>query len=526
MKILYFLSLSLPLLFQQNILFANEIALEVQNTSPEKTILPEARENTANNKLCPKCNKIYPGTVRFCSIDGEPLIIIEGEELVCPSCMERGKPGDKFCKQDGTPLVPLASAGKKIIDPQVGREDLDIPADATQEELTKRALLHLMEGTRFLEEVGDLERALVEFKKAELLDPGIPSLHFHMGGIYWKTGNPLKALMHLDKCEELLKAQPEETKTDKNYQKTLEDIRVYTYKLEKGLSPFEKKQRMEKTLSRRAEIMKKALAENREKWNQMVLVPAGKFLMGSGEGEFIPEESPQHEVYLDAYYIDKCEVTNAQYWEFLQYIEKTSDHSKCFPGEPKNKNHTPGTPHTAWDYPYYDYPDYPVTRIDWYDAYAYAAWAGKRLPTEAEWEKAARGTDGRRFPWGNVWDTKFCNVGENAPLSVGSFESGKSVYGCLDMSGSVSEWCNDWYHAEYFHNSHSVNPKGPEISTGVRIIKGSSLFAPYVYKMRCAVRMFGKPEERNKSIGFRCVKDYKPAANKAAREDGHQEKKS
>jgi formylglycine-generating enzyme required for sulfatase activity len=102
--------------------------------------------------------------------------------------------------------------------------------------------------------------------------------------------------------------------------------------------------------------------------------------MGTTEDEFIPEETPQHEVYLDSYYIDKYEVTNALYWEFLQSIKSTGDHSKCFPSEPKNKDHTPGTPHTGWDYPYYEYPDYPVTRVDWYDAYAYAAWAGNVCP--------------------------------------------------------------------------------------------------------------------------------------------------
>jgi formylglycine-generating enzyme len=514
-KIVYFLFLPLSLILQHGALFAKEVVQEVKNASQEEKILLKTRGDITKDKVCPKCNQTYPSDVHFCSIDGEQLVEVGYEKLMCPTCMEKANPGDKFCKRDGTPLIPLIS-----------REDLNIPSDATPEELTKKALLHLVEGTRFLEEVGDLEKALIEYKKAELLNPEIPSLHFHMGGIYWKMGDPRKALMHLDKCKELLEAQPPETKSDKQYQKTLEGIKIYTYNLEKGLNQSEKNQRMEGTRTNRDEIMKKALAENREKWNQMMLVPAGTFIMGSGEDEFISEESPQHEVYLDAYYIDKYEVTNAQYWEFLQYIEKTGDHSKCFPGEPKNKNHTPGTPHTRWNYPYYDYPDYPIVRIDWYDAYAYAAWAGKRLPTEAEWEKAARGTDGRRFPWGNVWETKFCNVGENAPLSVGSFEAGKSVYGCLDMSGSVSEWCNDWYHAEYYHTSPSVNPKGPEISTGVRIIKGSSLFAPYVYKMRCAVRIFGKPEERNKSIGFRCAKDYKPDPDKTVKETIKQENKS
>ncbi|MCF6158727.1 MAG: hypothetical protein E3K32_09185 [wastewater metagenome] len=517
-KIVYSLFLSLPLLIQHTVSIAEEVKKEVQNPPLNKKALSQVRENILKNKICPQCNRIYPGDVSFCTIDGLQLIEYDHEDLICPTCKEAGNPGEKFCKRDGTPLTPLSSdMSKKITETEITKDDLGLPSDATPEEITKQALLHVIEGNRYREEMKDLERALIEYKKAELLDPKIPSIHYHMGGIYWELKNTVKALVHLDTCKKLLEAQPPETKSDKNYQKTLEDVSVYIYKLEKGLSPAEKKQRTEIVLAERSKKMKKALTENAEKWNQMVIVPAGKFIMGSGEDEFIAEESPQHEVYLDAFSIDKYEVTNAQYWEFLQYMKETSDHSKCHPDEPENKDHTPGTPHTSWDYPYYDYPDYPVNRIDWYDAYAYAAWAGKRLPTEAEWEKAARGTDGRRFPWGNIWDAKFCNVGENAPLSVGSFETGKSVYGCLDMSGGVSEWCNDWYHAEYFHTSPSMNPKGPEISTGVRIIKGSSLFAPYVYKMRCAVRMFGKPEERNKSIGFRCVKDYKSDTDKTAK---------
>lgn len=520
MKIIYsfivpFIISILPL---STTFLAKEIKGEVQSLNQEKEPLSSLKEDISKNKLCPECNRIYPGDINFCSVDGKQLIDYDYEDLICPNCRTLGKAGDKFCKKDGIALVPLTSVNKKTIDPKVTRDDIKIPSDASPEDLTKQALLHLLEGNKFRDEIGDLEKALIEYKKAELLNPEIPSIHFHMGGIYWKLGNPQKALTHLDKCMKFLEAQPEEMKSDENYRKTLEDVKIYIHKLEKGLNLPEKKQRVEKTLAGRDEKMRKALAENKEKWNGMALVPAGKFVMGSGEDEFIPEEGPQHEVYLDAFYIDKYEVTNAQYWEFLQYMKETGDHSKCFPGEPKNKDHTPGTPHTSWNYPYYDYPDYPVNRIDWYDAYAYAAWAGKRLPTEAEWEKAARGPDGRRFPWGNVWETKFCNIGENAPLSVGSFQIGNSVYGCFDMSGSVSEWCNDWYHPEYFQNSPSVNPKGPEISTGVRIVKGGSLFAPYVYKMRCAVRIFGKPEERNKSIGFRCAKDYKPGEEKASKE--------
>lgn len=507
-----------------NLLLADSTTKETKNLSHAHAPLPKTKGNITKNKLCPECSRIYPGDVNFCSNDGKELVDFTEEELICPTCKEKAGPGEKFCKNDGTPLVVKSPPDKKTTVPDK-KIEISLPPNATQEEKTKAAMYHLMEGNRLREELGDFEGALEEYQKAERLNPDLPSLHFQMGGIYWKLENRKEAMAHLDRCKKLLEEHPPVEQTDENYQKALQEVTLYINKLGKGLSQAEKKQRTEITMAARDEKMKKSLNENRGKWEEMLLVPAGKFVMGSGDDEFIPEEMPQHEVYLDAYYIDKYEVTNAQYWEFLQDIKKTGDHSKCFPGETKGKDHTPGTPHTGWDYPYYGYPDYPVTRVDWYDAYAYAAWAGKRLPTEAEWEKASRGTDGRRYPWGNVWEASRCNVGPDAPLTVGSFEASKSVYGCYDMIGSVSEWCHDWYHPDYYQTSPSLNPKGPETSTGVRVIKGGSLFAPYAYKMRCAVRIFGKPEDRNKSIGFRCVKDYKPDSNPSIKESRKQEVK-
>lgn len=516
MKFVYPLIILIVLTITQfNLLYAE---------ATKKEPLPNTKENSIKNKLCPECNRLYPGDISFCSIDGRELVESNKVDLICPTCKEIANPGEKFCKKDGTQLISKSLHDKKtsLSDKKTSVPDkkieIKLPPNASQEDKTKAAMYYILEGNRLREELNDFEGALGEYKKAEKINPDLPAIHFQMGGIYWKLGKQREALTHLDKCKTLLEAQPPETKSDESYKKTLQDVKVYISKLEKGLKPSEKNQRKELTMAERDERMKKALLENKGKWDEMVLIPAGKFIMGTTEDEFIPEETPQHEVFLNSYFIDKYEVTNAQYWAFLQSIKSTGDHSKCFPGEPKNKDHTPGTPHTGWDYPYYDYPDYPVTRVDWYDAYAYAAWAGKRLPTEAEWEKAARGTDGRRFPWGNVWDAKRSNVGPDAPLSVGSFEYGASVYGCLDLIGSISEWCYDWYHPEYYQKSPSMNPKGPETSTGMRVIKGASLFAPYAYKMRCAVRIFGKPDDRNKSIGFRCAKDHTAETGKTVKE--------
>ncbi len=376
------------------------------------------------------------------------------------------------------------------------KQDTPKPVD---KDVLEKIEKYIQSGNSLREIQNDYNGALGMYKKAIALDPTRPSLHWYIAGVYWKIDNHVKSLEHLETCRKLMPQVPEE----------LNEVDDFIGKLMEYLNVEEKRKVTQKRVDDRRQIMEESLKINEDRWNEMALIPSGEFVMGSSEEDFIPEEMPQHGVILDAYYIDRYEVTNAKYWEFLAYILKTSDHSKCAPSEPLNKNHLPGNTFRGYEYKYYNYPDYPVTRIDWYDAYAYAAWAGKRLPTEAEWEKAARGTDGRRFPWGNVWEIKFCNVGTEGdlPVTVGSFEQGNSVYGCYDMTGSVSEWCNDWYHPEYFYNSPKKNPKGPLKGTGKRIIKGGSLFAQNVYKLRCAVRMFGEPSDRNKSVGFRCAKD-------------------
>jgi len=495
LKFIYTLSLLTIILHTSyiSILWAKEA-----DTKNAKDVTKEEKISM-KNKLCPECNRIYPGDVNYCSNDGKELVEYSSKELMCPKCKKTGEAGEKFCKEDGTPLIYMSPDEEYFGD----------SSDVSPAELALKAKELMKEGKHLIKEE-KYKDALRKYQKAEMVYPNNPNLHYDIGGVYWKLGNAERALVHLDKCKELLKAQADNIQNVEEYKKVLQDVDVYIYKLEKGLKQEKREERRKTEMAKRAEKMENALAENRDKWSEMVLIPAGEFIMGSPHNEFIPEETPQHKVYLDAYYIDKYEVTNAEYWEFLQYMRKTRDHSKCHPDESKNKDHTPGTAYTPWEYPYYDYPGYPVCRVDWYDAYAYAAWAGKRLPTEAEWEKAARGTDGRRFPWGNVWDAKRANVGPTGTLTVGSYELGKSVFGVYDVVGSVSEWCNDWYHPEYFRKSPSVNPKGPDYSTGRKIVKGPSLFAAYAYKMRCAVRIFAKPEDKNKSIGFRCAKDYDP----------------
>ncbi|MBI2920109.1 MAG: SUMF1/EgtB/PvdO family nonheme iron enzyme [Planctomycetes bacterium] len=227
----------------------------------------------------------------------------------------------------------------------------------------------------------------------------------------------------------------------------------------------------------------------------------------------VDPERPARNVRLNAFAIDRYEVTNAQYRRFLEFVSKTGDHSRCHAQEPKGKDHTP----RYWgDYnPLLKDPAYaasapfgpatfasdnkPVVGVDWFDAFAYAAWVGKRLPSEDEWELAARGNDGRRWPWGSEWSWGLANAGGEKlgtdvsasgrekdgyiyPAPVGSFPGGRSPFGCDDMAGNAAEWCAE------------------------RVVRGgSSRSSPS--SIRCAAREAREPEFRTFTLGFRCAKD-------------------
>jgi formylglycine-generating enzyme required for sulfatase activity len=218
----------------------------------------------------------------------------------------------------------------------------------------------------------------------------------------------------------------------------------------------------------------------------MIYVPAGEFLMGSTDDDpdAIGDEKPRHAVYLDAFWIDKTEVTNAQY---RQCVEAGGcDEPDC------------------WDDNDYNAPDQPVVCVTWDDAGAYAAWVGGRLPTEAEWEKAARGTDGRVYPWGD--SAPDCETTNHAdctgrPGAVGSYPAGASPYGGLDVAGNVWEWVADWYDDGYYERSPLRNPPGPD--SGIfRVLRGGS-YNINGWGVRCAVRLWDMPDAAYRNYGFR-----------------------
>lgn len=258
----------------------------------------------------------------------------------------------------------------------------------------------------------------------------------------------------------------------------------------------------------------------------MVLVPAGEFIMGNNaedvladckkvisdcQLDWFKDQEPPHQVFLDEFYMDIYEVTNILY-------KACVDAGAC--AAPQN---TSSKTHSNY-YGNSEFSDFPVIYIDWSQATAYCKWRGANLPSEAQWEKAARGTDGRTYPWGNKFDgtrANFCD--KNCPLNwsdkstndgyadvapVGSFEEGKSPYGIYDLAGNVFEWTADWYSDTYYQNSPFSNPLGPD-SGRYRVLHGGS-WSDYAFSLRAPYRLGFKPGEISDSLGFRCAKDATP----------------
>jgi len=228
----------------------------------------------------------------------------------------------------------------------------------------------------------------------------------------------------------------------------------------------------------------------------MKLVASGSFWMGCNttvDSECQSDESPYHQVTLSGYYMDKTEVTQAEY-------KKCVDAGEC------------DTPSCDWDPT--GTPNRPVVCVTWSQAGEYCVWAGKRLPTEAEWEKAARGTDGRKYPWGNetatcdyavMYDGSWgCGTGSTWDV-CGKSPAGDSPYGLCDMAGNVYEWVSDWYDSGYYTNSQASNPTGP-VSGSYRVLRGGSFVDHDYYYLRASTRYDYSPSADYYYLGFRCVR--------------------
>jgi formylglycine-generating enzyme required for sulfatase activity len=222
----------------------------------------------------------------------------------------------------------------------------------------------------------------------------------------------------------------------------------------------------------------------------MILIPKTEFTMGSAEHS---DETP-HQVVLDSYYMDKFETSNQEYKDFMR---------------------SSGHPAPAyWDDPRLNNANQPVVGVNWYDANAFCEYKGKRLPTEAEWENAAKGPDGSHYPWGHKVSPTKANYGQNVGKTkpVDSYPEGVSGYGTYNMAGNVFEWVSDWYDPNYFKVSASLNPQGPPTGYNfanqgpVKVLKGGSWLAP-ASSLHTSHRFWNQPENNSYGVGlgFRCA---------------------
>jgi sulfatase modifying factor 1 len=222
----------------------------------------------------------------------------------------------------------------------------------------------------------------------------------------------------------------------------------------------------------------------------MVLVPAGEFTMGSDDGD--DDEQPVHRVFLDSFYLDMFEVTNGRFAKFVDAIQS----------EPPWGFADKETPVT--------HADHPVRWVNWLEATGYCLWAGKRLPTEAEWEKAARGPEGRVYPWGNEPPTPAHAVfglkeGAETVSPIGNRDLGRSPYGAHDLAGNLYEWVADWYDEAVYTTQSTINPRGPTEGTTKGQRGGSYINSPY--RLRTSFRTKSDPTEHDPHVGFRCAQD-------------------
>ncbi|HET8759618.1 MAG TPA: formylglycine-generating enzyme family protein [Nitrospiria bacterium] len=233
----------------------------------------------------------------------------------------------------------------------------------------------------------------------------------------------------------------------------------------------------------------------------MVLIPGGTFLMGSrgDEGklgfEVGVDEMPQHSVRVRSFFMDRTEVTNAQYQKFIEVSGRPA------PADPKDVEYyawVDGKPPAGQE-------EHPVCYVAWADADAYCRWVGKRLPTEAEWERAARGDDNRIWPWGNTFDPTRCNTTEAGfrwSTPVGSFPEGASPYGVLDLCGNVAEWTSSWY--EPYPGS---TLQRAAFGRKMRVARGGAWVLTAQPWSRTTNRNLAQPPDlRHRTLGFRCVK--------------------
>lgn len=395
------------------------------------------------------------------------------------------------------------------------------------------------------------EKAIGNYKKAYELDPSYGEACYNTGSCYSDIGNFEASVKWLEKAKEIFYNKNDlprykrtleklvEITTGSQKQKYLEELNNYP---PPTVTPFPTETPVPEISPA---VTPSPLPTAPEE--EMILVPAGKFLMGSNEKEiedtvntaveygfvdadrsWFVDEFPQHEVYLDSFYIDKYEVTNKQFDEFVTSTGYKTDGEREGYGFIWDGSAWKEVSGATWQHPkgpgsyITGRMDHPVVQVSWNDAIAYALWSGKRLPTEAEWEKACRGTDGAVYPWGDVWNDNYANsarlnlsyltgfmpdfFNKRGTIPVGKIPSGTSPSGSMDMIGNVWEWCSDWYSSSYYYDSPDKNPGGPETGD-LKVLKGGSWYYNNPAYLRSPLRLYEPPDSRNFMIGFRCAKD-------------------
>jgi formylglycine-generating enzyme required for sulfatase activity len=234
---------------------------------------------------------------------------------------------------------------------------------------------------------------------------------------------------------------------------------------------------------------------------EMVQVPEGPFTMGSNDGD--PDEAPEHQVFLRGFFIDRKEVTQTEYMRFAKMTKGSAPRIEVFEDDQSKLLQ----------------PEFAVMSVSWDDAVAYCKWAGKRLPTEAEWEKAGRGEGKKKYPWGDKFVVNAANVdgsedGYKYLAPPGSFEAGRSPYGLYDMTGNVAEWVVDSYDENYYKKSPYRDPKGPD-NADLKVVRGGS-WRETEHNARLSKRFAAKHWRTDITIGIRCAADLEQESGSPA----------
>ncbi|MBH0198701.1 MAG: formylglycine-generating enzyme family protein [Nitrospira sp.] len=234
---------------------------------------------------------------------------------------------------------------------------------------------------------------------------------------------------------------------------------------------------------------------------EMVQIPEGPFTMGSNEGD--PDEAPEHQVFLKGFFLDRKEVTQAEYMRFAKMTKRSMPKIEVFEDDQSKLLQ----------------PEFAAMSVSWDDAMAYCKWAGKRLPTEAEWEKAGRGEGKRKYSWGDKFAVNVANVdgsedGYKYLAPPGSFEAGRSPYGLYDMTGNVAEWVADSYDEGYYKKSPYRDPKGPD-NADLKVVRGGS-WRETEQNARVSKRFAAKHWRTDITIGIRCAADLEQEGDSSA----------